>query len=393
MKSYELPEISLKLIEKDLLYEKIQDGRIVYLRGKTKDVVIGEECLVKVNTSIGITRPSDYESEISKINSIVAQNSRPDIMMDLSICSNKLPIYEILVELHGGPVGTLPHYLLSNKIGLMTIDDILQSMEKQANAGVSFFTIHPTPNIQLLTLAEKLRKIPVTSRGASIMIRDMLNKKENDNLYSYYFNEVVRFCVDKKIPLSIGTAFRPPSVFNCLDSVHRAELQLQKQYIERARALGASVFFEAVGHASLDILQKLSKIIGSIKAPMMALGPIVSDSAIGLDHIANAIGGAFLAVHRGVHVLNSITREEHTGGIPTQDSIIEGLKSALLAAHCANIAIFPKYKKLEEGITQRRSDIRSCVINGGLFKVGKTKSYGCERCGDVCPILLNKVTE
>ena len=45
----------------------------------------------------------------------------------------------------------------------------------------------------------------------------------------------------------------------------------------------------------------------------MPLGPLATDDAIGMDHVNNAIGAAFAAYWGCAHVINAVTRQEHTG--------------------------------------------------------------------------------
>ena len=57
--------------------------------------------------------------------------------------------------------------------------------------------------------------------------------------------------------------------------------------------------------------------------PFMPLGPIPTDRAIGWDHVSSAIGASHMAFEGGADIINSVTREEHTGGIPSLNSIYE----------------------------------------------------------------------
>lgn len=46
----------------------------------------------------------------------------------------------------------------------------------------------------------------------------------------------------------------------------------------------------------------------------MPLGPIPTDIAIGMDHIAAAIGATIMGIEGCANIISTVTREEHTGG-------------------------------------------------------------------------------
>mgnify|MGYP001617368902 FL=1 len=124
----------------------------------------------------------------------------------------------------------------------------------------------------------------------------------------------------------------------------------------------------------------------------MPLGPTTTDAAVGEDHISSAIGSAYMAFLGAAHVLNSMTREEHTGRIPTLESILEGLRAARIAEHTVNIARFPQVLEPDRDIAQKRAGNYTCVVEGGLFTESAERrfSMGCSRCGAECPLLLNQ---
>jgi phosphomethylpyrimidine synthase len=126
------------------------------------------------------------------------------------------------------------------------------------------------------------------------------------------------------------------------------------------------------------------------RLPLMTLGPIPTDAAVGEDHVANAVGGAFLAMQGGTNVLNSITREEHTGGIPAKSSIIEGLRAARVAAHAVNVSLHGALAADRE-VGSARDAHHTCVVDGGLFGEAPqgARTMGCTRCGSACPLRVN----
>jgi len=148
-----------------------------------------------------------------------------------------------------------------------------------------------------------------------------------------------------------------------------------------------------MGHAPLHKISEYVKLIKCLHdIPVMPLGPITTDAAVGEDHISSAIGAAFMAYIGGADIINSITREEHTGGVPTTDAVLEGLRAARIAAHSVNIARYPNLDKLEQATSESRANNYTCVVDSGLFKESTRQrfSMGCSRCGSICPLIFNR---
>jgi phosphomethylpyrimidine synthase len=224
----------------------------------------------------------------------------------------------------------------------------------------------------------------------------MYLKSLSEGVISRYFPEVLSILKKYNVLLSVGSVFRPANVVDALDEVHRAEIDLQGVYISEAKRQGVQVIMEGVGHMTLDKIGEYTHIIKSrYGIPMVPLGPITSDAAVGQDHITNAIGGAYMAFIGGADMINSVTREEHTGGVPTLDSVIEGLKAARIAAHSVNITRFPLLDGLDKTTAQKRARNHTCVIEGGLFTESSKMrfSMGCTRCGKECPLLINYILD
>jgi thiamine biosynthesis protein ThiC len=121
----------------------------------------------------------------------------------------------------------------------------------------------------------------------------------------------------------------------------------------------------------------------------MPLGPIATDIAENYDNIAAVIGATQMAMDNCAHLLNSITRDEHKPGIPTKDSIIEGLRCAQIVAHCINIAKFNTVQKDQETY-ELRAKYHSCNIlkKDSLAIDIDNLSEFCSRCGSICPLRI-----
>jgi len=388
-----IQEINEGLIAYEECNQLLSEGRAVLLKGSSRNIAAGGKFLVKVNTSIGLNNSQSLEGELNKIAQLSSVGYRPDTLMDLSKIRSETPLYKYAIDTFGGPVGTLPHYLcFDHKYGL-NLELLMHEIETQAQAGVAFMTLHLTPRRNLYERAKAIRLTPTTSRGGGIILKDMYINNRDESLLSLYLNDILAIFKKYGIALSIGTTFRPATTVDALDEIQLEEIKLQNEYISIAKSIGVQVLMEGIGHAPLHKISEYTKLIKSVHdIPVMPLGPITTDAAVGEDHISSAIGAAFMGYIGGADIINSITREEHTGGVPTFDSILEGLRSARIAAHSVNITRYPKLDQFEQDTSETRARNYTCVVEGGLFQDSTRLrfSMGCSRCGELCPLLFNR---
>lgn len=383
-------EVEEGILSEQQLGEKLDQGTAVVFKGTDHPVAVGHGLLIKVNTNIGVSDRASLDAEIAKLKKLAALGFRPDTMMDHTIVHFDKPFWKYMLEEFDGPVGTLPHYL-SFKPG-QGIDSIefMERLEEMAEAGVSFMTLHPTPNRYLYQIAKETRFTPTSSRGGGVVLRDMILNNRPENVISQNFDRIMQIFRKHNIVISIGSTFRSANVVEALDKAHREETRIQGEYIRRAKKAGVQVMMEGIGHITLDKLPQYADLIKEYGVPFMPLGPIPTDAAIGFDHVTSAIGASFLSMLGVAHIINSITREEHTGGVPSSESVVEGLKAARIAAHCVNIAKFWEVARVDRAIAENRSRNRSCFGEGGFF-TGTSKmiaTLGCNRCRAECPLLV-----
>jgi phosphomethylpyrimidine synthase len=390
-----IQEVQEKLVSASEIENLILKRAVILFKAKRVPIAIGRNMLVKVNTNIGISSAKQIDKELKKLHAIATLGFAPDSMMDHTIARlKKKQFYKYILEEFDGPVGTLPHYLAFHSKKGIDEKEFLDIANQQAEAGVSFMTLHPTSTRELYEKAGRVRNVPTTSRGGGIVIRDMYLNDKKVNVIEKSFPDLLKILSKYNMGISIGSTFRPAHIGEALDEVHREEIALQGKYIEAAQEAGVPVQIEGIGHIRLNQLVEYYKLIENYQVPMMPLGPLPTDAATGQDHITNAIGATIAAWIGGAHIINSITREEHTGGVPTEDSIIEGLKAARIAAHSVNIARFPELAWIDKDVADLRSNNFTCVVEGGLFSRSAIMQYalGCTRCGPECPLLISKQT-
>lgn len=365
----------------DILKKRIQDNEVVFLKGNRFDTLAGKGLQLKINSSVGLSDESQFQNEVDKISKIASFDVLPDIMMDLSIISVKNPIYQIVQEKIGCPVGTVPVYVCFDSKKGIDKNKFLEEIEKQAQNGVSFMTLHFTAIDEIYRKTMK-RNISVISRGGSLVLRDLYLNKRKQNFLLEYFDDICKILKNNSVVVSVGTTFRPSTLYDALDKIQLSEIKMQKDIIKLLRKRGIPVMMEGVGHISLNDLKKYVKLIREdFYIPFMPLGPIPTDRAIGWDHVSAAIGASYMALLDGADIINAVTREEHTGGVPNTNSIYEAIKSAQVVVNSINdVRFFEQYNKVQDG---RKTN---CM---GIIK----EDIGCERCKEECPFLLNKPLE
>ena len=363
-----------------------------YINHSEAPLLLGKHALLKVNTNIGISDEANLNSELQKLEVIAKLKYSPDSMMDHTIVHLKKPLWRYIIEYLGKPVGTLPHYTSYRLEDGIDKNRFLETIDEMGAGGVSFMTLHPTASLRLLEIANKSRTIATTARGGALVLKDAQKNPRNENIIVDYFDEIINLFLKYNMTMSIGTTFRPMCIGEALDPAQCEEITEQGKYIAYAKSKGVNVIMEGVGHISLRNISQYCSLIKPFNTPLMPLGPMLTDATIGFDHVTSAIGATVISLYGNIASINSVTREEHTGGVPNTDSIIEGIKSARVAAHCVNLYRFEEYGELDRIISEKRSLSRTCVISGGIFdedSLGGT-AEGCTRCSFECPLSLLK---
>ena len=378
------------LNEQDIVHMIDSNECISYIHHDKYPLLIGPHVLLKVNTNIGVSDITNLEIELIKLKYLSELKYAPDTMMDHTYVPVERPLWKYMVEEFKGPVGTLPHYSTFEVDNGIDKGRLLETIEEMAMGGVSFMTLHPTATISLLEMAKKCRRIPTTSRGGAVVLKDAILNNRNENIFIDNFADILKLFKKYNLTLSVGTTFRPACINEALDIVQMEEIKEQKKYIDMAKANGVNVIMEGIGHISLNMIPNYCKLINIYNTPLMPLGPMPTDSTIGFDHVTAAIGATVTALNGNVGIINSVTREEHTGNVPSDESIVEGLKAARVVAHSINVARFPQFREIDNAIAENRANNRSCVIKGGIFadETASEEGAGCSRCRYECPLTI-----
>lgn len=344
-------------------------------------LTVGQDAPVRVNCNIGCNSEDEYSKELAKIKAIKETGAVPDMMMDLSLVRMQKPLYLVAQEKLQVETGTVLSYIPFCKDKGLEWEICKDYLYELCDNGISFVTIHFTANNELLQLATETRKVPVTSRGGGMCLYDQ-KINNHDNQFYAHIDEIAEIVCRYDVAVSLGSTFRPANIFEACDEVHIKETQKQLEVCKYLQSKDVKVMVENVGHIGLDKIEQHANVLRKFCAPIMPLGPLPTDVALDMDHINNAIGASFAAYLDCAHIINSVTRYEHSHSDFSVESIIEGIKTARLAAHVVNVS---KGIDLDcdRKIATLRENNKSCMIDGAT----------CSRCSNVCPLKQTYISQ
>ena len=387
----------------------VADGRIVIpknrLRKLAKPCGIGQGLRTKINANIGTSKDSSrIAGELAKMKTCVSLGA--DAIMDLSTGHKIVETRRKILAECKVPVGTVPIYeiVISGIKRFGSVKDIpysfmLDVLKGQAKEGVDFFTIHAGVTSGVLqTLQKNPRILDIVSRGGAFLAEWILENKAENPFYEH-FDEVLDIAREYDVTLSLGDGLRPGSIADATDSPQIMELMILGELQKRALAKGVQVMIEGPGHVPMDQIEANVKLEKSLcnGAPFYVLGPLVTDTAPGYDHITGAIGGAIAASH-GADFLCYVTPAEHLR-LPTLDDVREGVVASKIAAHAADIAKGIKGAQLQDiAISKARKardwekQFRLAIDSRKPHQYRKASRPGekdvCTMCSDYCSIKM-----
>lgn len=397
-------------IDLEKLQARVSSGEIVIwgeADGAVKPTAIGTGLRTKVNANIG-TSPdfSEIEDELDKLHAALSVGA--DTIMDLSIGGDVDTIRREIRSACDVPLGTVPIYQAAieaeqryGTMDKMTPDQVFEVIERQAADGVDFMTLHcGVTRRSVAALDSQERLCGIVSRGGSILAKWMQANNAENPLYEHY-DRLLVILKEHGVSASLGDGLRPGAVADGSDRGQIAETKVLGELVLRARESGVQVFVEGPGHMPLDqiagnvILQKRL----CHNAPFYVLGPIVTDIAPGYDHITSAIGGTLCAA-AGADYLCYVTPAEHLG-LPTTDDVTEGVITARIAAHAADIVKgVPGAAQWDEQMSRARRNLdwkrmTELAIDPGevIRRRGERASFdpaACSMCGKFCSMKIDR---
>lgn len=329
-------------LDPELVRAEVAAGRLIIPANVNhtclQPMAIGAVARVKINANIGnSTVKSGIETELEKLRVSIRYGA--DTVMDLSTGGDLDAIRTAIIKGSPVPIGTVPIYqaaALVERVEDLTPDHLLSVIERQAQQGVDYMTVHCGLLRRHLPLARK-RLIGIVSRGGGLLARWMAHHHRENPLYEQ-FDDILEIARRYDVTLSLGDGLRPGCLADASDEAQFAELSTLGELTLRAWEKDVQVMIEGPGHVPMNQIEMNVRKQKELchDAPFYTLGPLVTDIAPGYDHITSAIGGAMIAWY-GADMLCYVTPKEHLG-LPDLEDVRIGIVAHKLAAHAADVA-------------------------------------------------------
>lgn len=368
-----------------------------------KPLGIGRGMTTKINANIGTSRDKlSFDDERAKLD--VLEKFGADAVMDLSTGGRIKELRRLILEHSPLSFGTVPIYEAAVKaaetkgsISKMTADDLFDVIEEHGRDGVDFITVHSGLTLRAVErLKHEGRVLDIVSRGGSFTLEWMVSNERENPLYEH-FGRLLEVAAKYDMTLSLGDALRPGCIEDATDRAQLEELITLSELRDEALAQGVQVIIEGPGHVPLNQVElniKLQKELCK-GAPFYVLGPLVTDVAMGYDHISAAIGGA-IAGAAGADFLCYVTPSEHIR-LPDIEDVAEGVIASKIAAHAADLAKgIPSALERDKKMARFRKDLDwegQASMSFNPEKVRKLRAEAppsdgevCSMCGEFCAI-------
>lgn len=334
-------------VEPEDLSMNISEGVTAITRNvshRISPLAIGKGLRTKINANIGTSRDSvSLEAEMQKLDVLIKYGA--DAVMDLSTGGPIKDIRRLLLSKSSIPIGTVPVYEAvarvceqKGSISRMSVDDLFNTIEDHAEEGIDFVTVHcGLTRKTIKTLREDGRVLDIVSRGGAFLLEWMIYNDKENPLYEH-FDRLLEIAKRYDLTLSLGDGARPGCLADATDRTQVDELMTLSELRDVAVSEGVQVIIEGPGHVPLNQVEMNVRLQKKLckGAPFYVLGPIVTDIAMGYDHIAAAIGGA-VAGAAGADFLCYVTPSEHVR-LPEVEDVKVGVIASKIAAHAADIA-------------------------------------------------------
>ncbi|MEA2193298.1 MAG: phosphomethylpyrimidine synthase [Solirubrobacteraceae bacterium] len=329
-------------LDPQLVRDEVARGRMIIPANVHHEALdpmaIGLRARVKINANIGSSpTTSSLHEEVDKLR--LCERWGADTVMDLSTGKRIEQTRAAILEASSVPIGTVPIYEAMDGLRHaeeLTIERLLQVVERQARQGVDYMTIHAGVRLEHLPLCQH-RVTGIVSRGGGLLARWMVHHRQENPLFEH-FDEILEICREHDVSVSLGDGLRPGCIADASDAAQFAELDTLGELTLRAWERDVQVMVEGPGHVPIDQLEMNVRRQQDVchEAPFYTLGPLVTDIAPGYDHITSAIGAAIVGWH-GTSMLCYVTPKEHLG-LPNAEDVKQGLIAYRIAAHAADLA-------------------------------------------------------
>ena len=247
-------------LDPELIRSEVARGRMIipaninHARLEPMGIGIASRC--KINANIGNSAiTSNVDQELEKLHNAVHLGA--DTVMDLSTGGNLDLIRTTLIQASPVPIGTVPIYQaleeVRGKPEELSIDLMLEVIERQAKQGVDYMTIHAGVLLEYVPLVAN-RITGIVSRGGSLLAKWCVAHHKQNFLYTY-FDEICEIFKKYDISFSLGDGLRPGCLADASDEAQFAELKTLGELTQKAWAHDVQVMIEGPGHIPMDQLK------------------------------------------------------------------------------------------------------------------------------------------
>jgi phosphomethylpyrimidine synthase len=387
----------LEYVTSEYIKEKVASGEIVILTRKNKKSLgIGTGLRTKINANIG-TSSDNIQPEEEFEKAVVAEKYGADTISDLSMGGNIDEIRKKIFEVTNSPLTTVPIYQSVAEKGAFRdvgIEDILTTIKKQIDQGISSVVIHAGFTKNML---EKLRNVDrimgMVSKGGALTAAWMI-EHDCENPMLENIDEILSVLYQHDVVLSLGNTMRSGCVHDMKDSPQLDEITMNTKLAKLANEHGVQVIVEGMGgHVEAREIPKFVEYYKSETGnrPLFVAGPLPIDVAVGYDHIAASVGGA-MASGAGADYLCYITPAEHLG-LPNVEQVREGVIAFKIAAYIGDTLKFglpERDKELAKHRHKQNWDAQFALALDGdrAREIHPAEQKICTMCGRYCALRI-----
>jgi len=343
-------------------------------------ISVGKGLETKINLIVGVNNDTQINLEKTKIQA--GARLGVHTIIDLSTIRLDYPLWmygrDNFPDIAFGKVP--PILVAQENKGDVDPEKLLREIEWSVISGIDYMTLNLIPRRLADIRSIKMRNIPTTSRQGGVLLNHMI-RNNTDNPYEPILDQMLDLFKQYNVTIHIGSTFRPKSVTEAYDLVHKWELKEQMEMFRIFDEAGVQAIVEPMSHQSLGQIgpgiEQLRKEYGSY-VPFQMLGPITTEVNYGRDQYAAASGSAIAAMYN-VGKITTIPPGEHERFPNLQDSI-EGIKATLTGVHAGDMCRLPYLADKDREIARQRDKRKSCNSH--------SNTPGCNKCLHLCPLLL-----
>lgn len=346
------------------------------------------------------SRASSIQEELEKVN--LAIKLQADIVKDNSVGHKDwIELLKRVSEETSVPVGASATLAAGNMAvaeGKQPIDVTEKSFYKGFETLANYcdcIEIFPSLTREAIKITKKRKFFDWTISRAGNIIMNYLSNSNSENPYYENLNWFLDYAKKEDITLILGNGLRAACIADSLDEAQMYEVEINRVVAEEAIKKGVRIIAGVFGHIDPSKINEIKKIREKINIPIGGLGPLLTDIALGYDHINAAIG--IVMMRKYIDWVSLITPSEHIG-MPSLDDVSEGMTAFNIARHILELS---EGKAQEKDLKMTRARINTNLCLGMIdyainpfskrlekFRNKKLQGKGCTLCGNWCPLIM-----